>query len=131
MSRRTLILATEVAASLAPLMTEIARPDRVAVVSADRASEPRFLAVDLASNDRVIVAEPVVPGYDDPPQIVGGRGPSQGALAARVADFMARGAAIERNERHKAAMLAAAEDKRNRKAARRRAQLTPIITAGA
>ena len=55
------------------------------------------------------------------------RGMQAATVAAIVDDFRARGAAIERNERHKAAMLDAAAAKRQRKAERRRG----VVTTGA
>jgi len=62
------------------------------------------------------------------PAIIGSafRGLPASTAKAIVDDFTARGAAIERNERHKDAALAAAEAKRQRKAARRLASADPF-----
>jgi len=78
------------------------RPDVAAAVVSHRA---------MAQNPVVGLARLVAPALMGTAL----RGMPQTTAAAIVDDFTARGAAIERNERHKAAMLEAAEAKRQRK----------------
>lgn len=101
-----------------PVIRSRYRPDLAAAEVSRRA---------MAQNPILGLARAVAPSIMSAAIPDRGLGVASSTLAAVVDDFRARGAAIERNERHKAAMLDAAAAKRLRKAERRRG----IVTTGA